>query len=196
MTDIDAPRRPWFLAGFFVLAGVLGIWASFSLTIDKFIVLQNPDAVLDCSVSIVVECATNLQSWQGAVFGFPNPILGLVGFAGVLALGVALLGGAVFDRWLWIVINVGVLGAIGLVGFFVYSTIFVLGTICLWCVLVWSVTIPLFLAVTGRNLAEGVFGGGRGAGRFLLSWIVPITVAIFALIAITAQLRLDVIGSL
>ena len=28
----------------------------------------------------IVQCGTNLSSWQGAVFGFPNPIIGLAGF--------------------------------------------------------------------------------------------------------------------
>ena len=38
------------------------------------------------------------------------------------------------------------------------QSIFVLGTLCPWCMLVWLVTIPLFWVVTLRNAREGVFG--------------------------------------
>ena len=63
--------------------------------------------------------------------------------------------------------------------------------------LVWSVTIPLFWVVTLRNAREGVFGARlTGAGRALMPWIVPITVACYVVIALLAQVRLDVLGAL
>ena len=193
----DAPRTPWALASFFIVTGALGWWAAFSLTLDKFAVLIDPDADLDCNISPLVQCGVNLASTQGAVFGFPNPLLGLGGFVAPIAVGVALLAGARFARWFWIAFNAGVAGALAFVIWLIGQSIYVLGTLCPWCMLVWSVTIPLFLVLTLRNAREGVFGERlRPVGRALLPWVVPITVFCYLTVALLAQLQLDLIRAL
>lgn len=192
--DSTRTRRPWLLAVFLIVAGGLGWWASFSLTLDKFAVLADPNADLDCNFSLLVQCGLNLDSWQGRVFGFPNPVIGLGGFAAPIAVGVSLLAGARFARWYWIVFNAGIAGALAFVIWLISQSIYSLGTLCPWCMLVWSVTIPLFWVVTLRNAREGVFGPGlRKAGEALSPWIVPITVACYLVIAVLAQVQLDVV---
>lgn len=198
MTDTETRHRPPVaFAIFLIVAGILGWWASFSLTIDKILILQNPDADLDCNFSLIVQCGKNLESWQGAVLGFPNPLIGLGGFVAPIAVGVGLLAGARFARWFWIAFNVGVAGALAFVIWLISQSIFVLGTLCPWCMLVWSVTIPLFWVVTSRNLAEGVYGPrATGVGRFLRSWVIPITIVCYAIVVFLAQLQLDVLSRL
>lgn len=193
-TDI---RRPWALAVFLIVTGALGWWAAFALTLDKFALLLDPDAALNCNFSPLVQCGKNLDSWQGAAFGFPNPLIGLGGFVAPIAVGVALLAGARFARWFWITFNVGLAGAVAFVIWLIAQSIYVLGTLCPWCMLVWSVTIPLFWVVTLRNAAEGVFGELlSGPGRRLIPWIFPITIACYLVVAVLAQVRLDVLRAL
>jgi uncharacterized membrane protein len=198
VTAPETSRRPPIaFAIFLIVAGALGWWAAFSLTIDKILVLQNPQADLDCNFSLIVQCGKNLESWQGSVFGFPNPLLGLGGFVAPIAVGVGLLAGARFARWFSIAFNVGIAGALAFVIWLISQSVFVLGTLCPWCMLVWSVTIPLFWAVTARNLAEGVYGSAAtGAGRFLRSWLIPVVIVSYVLVAFIAQLRLDILGHL
>lgn len=197
MTDATAPRRPLALAIVLIVTGAIGWYASFALTLDKIAVLLNPEADLDCNLSVLVQCGVNLGSWQGSVFGFPNPLLGLGGFVAPIAVGVALLAGASFDRWFWILFNIGVLGAFAFTVWLQYQSIFNLGTLCPWCMLVWSVTIPLFWTVTLRNAKEGVFGSGpKRLGTTLYSWVPAISVAGYLLIAIVAQVRLDVLSEI
>lgn len=192
MTDTATPRRAPIFAIFLIVAGALGWWAAFSLTLDKFLVLTDPQADLDCNFSVIVQCGTNLSSWQGAVFGFPNPLLGLGGFVAPIAVGVSLLAGARFARWYWALFNVGVLGAFAFVIWLISQSIYVLGVLCPWCMLVWSVVIPMFWVVTSRNLAEGVFGERlRRFGRGLQSWVIPVTIVCYALVAFLAQLQID-----
>jgi uncharacterized membrane protein len=194
VTDTSLARRPIALAIFLIVAGALGWWASFSLTVDKFVLLANPEADLDCNFSVLVQCGKNLDSWQGAVFGFPNPILGLGGFVAPIAVGVGLLAGAQFARWFWALFNVGIAGALAFVIWLISQSIFVLGTLCPWCMLVWSVTIPLFWIVTARNVAEGAYGGALvGFGEWLRSWAIPVTIVSYALVVLVAQLRLDLL---
>jgi uncharacterized membrane protein len=192
-----ATRRPWMLAVFLILAGGLGWLSAFTLTLDKFAVLADPEADLSCNINPLVQCGVNLSSWQGSVFGFPNPLIGLGGFVAPIAVGVALLAGARFANWFWITFNVGIAGALAFVIWLIGQSIFVLGKLCPWCMLVWLVTIPLFWVVTLRNAREGAFGDRlRGAGDALTVWVVPITVACYVAIALMAQLRLDVFGIL
>jgi uncharacterized membrane protein len=198
MTDTATEtRRPWIFSLFLIVTGALGWWAAFSLTLDKFAILADPDAALDCNFSILVQCGANLNSWQGEVFGFPNPLLGLGGFVAPIAVGVALLAGARFANWFWIAFNIGIAGALAFVIWLIGQSVYVLGTLCPWCMLVWLVTIPLFWVVTLGNAGAGVFGQRlTGAGKALMPWIVPITVACYLIVAVLAQLRLDVLGNL
>jgi uncharacterized membrane protein len=175
-----------------ILTGIVGWWAAFSLTLDKIAVLKNPDARLDCNVSVLVQCGKNLGSWQGSVLGFPNPIIGLAAWIAPILVGVSLLAGARFARWYWVLFNLGVAGAMTFVIWLIHESIFDLGTLCPWCMLTWSMVIPLFFTVTVRNAAAGVFGARlRPVGRAAVRWLVPATVTAYAIVLIVAQLRLD-----
>jgi uncharacterized membrane protein len=201
--DVDAPARsasrPWAFAIWLIVAGILGELAAFALTIEKFHVLENPDAILSCDISVFINCGKNLGSWQGAVFGFPNPIIGLICWMAPIVVGVSVLAGARFPRWYWIVFNVGVAGAMVFVLWLASQSIFdpFIRTLCPYCVLTWSVTYPTFFAVTFRNMAEGVFGAGaRRAGRALLPWVAPISIVLLLVVFGIAQTQFPVIQSL
>lgn len=184
---------------FLILAGAIGFWASWELTVAKIQTLQNPGSSLGCDFSILVQCGANLSSWQGSVFGFPNPLLGLGGFVAPIAVGVAMLAGAKFARWFWIAFNVGIAGALAFVCWLIYQSIFNLGTLCPWCMVVWSVTIPLFWSVTLRNLATGTIPLSRGGKKFFASaygWVPLVTIVSYLIVAVIAQLRLDVLSYL
>ena len=108
VTDTIAVKRPIGYAVTLILTGLVGWIAAFALTVEKFALLANPDATLGCDISPLVQCRANLESWQGSLFGFPNPILGITGWAAVIVVAVALLAGARFDRWFRVVFNLGV----------------------------------------------------------------------------------------
>ncbi|HPU03104.1 MAG TPA: vitamin K epoxide reductase family protein [Rhodoglobus sp.] len=197
MTDAAVPRRPLSLAIVLIVTGAVGWYAALALTLDKLAVLANPEADLDCNFSVIVQCGKNLGSWQGAILGFPNPIIGLGGFVAPIAVGVALLAGATFARWFWIAFNVGVAGAFAFCLWLAYQSIFNLGTLCPWCMLVWSMVIPMFWTLTLFNAREGRFGSGLvRLGDRLYGWVPVITLAGYLIIAIVAQLRLDLLSML
>jgi len=192
MTEQPRSHAPLAFALTLIVTGVVGWWAAFSLTLDKIAVLKHPDAVLDCNISVLVQCGKNLGSWQGSVLGFPNPIIGLAAWIAPIIVGVSLLAGARFARWYWILFNLGVAGAQLFVIWLIHESIFDLGTLCPWCMLTWSMVIPLFFTVTVRNAAAGVFGERlRRAGRAATPWLIPATVTAYAIVLIVAQLRLD-----
>ena len=199
--DVTAPpaRRPWIFAGWLILAGLIGEFAAFTLMIDKIAVLENPDAVLGCNISAFVQCGKNLDSWQGSLLGFPNPIIGLVGWMAPILVGVSLLALARFPRWYWMGFNVGVALAMVFVLWLASQSIFdpQIRTLCPYCVLTWAVTYPTFFAVTFRNLADGVFGDRpRKFGTALLPWTAPVSIVLLLIVFLVAQSQFPVIQGL
>jgi uncharacterized membrane protein len=198
VTDVASSKRPLPLAILLVVGGFFGFLAAFELTLDKFQVLEHPasSSALSCDFSVVVQCSKNLASPEGSAFGFPNPVLGLAGYFAIIVVGMTLLAGARLARWYWITFNVGVLFAMGFVIFLITKSIFHLGTLCPWCMVVWAATIPIFLAVTFYNLGVGNIPIAQRGRRFFQAargWIPLITLACYVIIAIVAQLRLDVL---
>ena len=197
MTETDATRRPFALAITLIVTGLLGWYAAFALTIDKILVLQDPQADLDCNFSVIVQCGANLQSAQGSTFGFPNSLIGIAAFVAPIAVGVAILAGAQFARWFWIALNLGVTGALGFCIWLMTQSIFVLGTLCPWCMVVWAATIVMFWTLTLFNARAGTFGAPLArVGNALYAWVPIIVFASYLVVAIIAQVRLDLLSFL
>lgn len=184
---------------FLILTSAIGLLAAFTLTVEKVRLLIHPDTKASCDFSLLVQCGKNLSSWQGSVFGFPNPLIGLIGWALILTTGFAVLAGARLARWYWIGANVGAAGAMTFVVWLIHERIFDLGTLCPWCMVTWSVVIPLFIGSTLWNLKHGVYAVGpkvRAAATELLGWTPVIALVAYFTVAVIAQLRLDVLAHL
>lgn len=199
MPETASNRSPVLQGSLLIILGAIGLVAAFALTVEKFHLLENPAASLSCDFSLLVQCGANLNSPQGSIFGFPNPLIGLMAWPVVITIGVARASGSRFARWVWIGLNVGVAGALAFVIWLMATSIFALATLCPWCMVTWSVVIPLFWMVTIENLRSGRFGGSAKLRQFAdsaYSWIPLITFVCFLIVAIVAQLRLDVISYL
>lgn len=194
----EGPVR-WALGVLLIVGGVLGIIASFALTMDKFLLLEHPGAALSCNVNDVIQCGTNLEAWQGRVFGFPNPLLGLLMFPAPVFVGAALLGRVRFPRWFWVVFNAGLVFALGFVIWLVGQSFWVLYTFCPWCGLVYFAVIPMALAVTFYNLREGNLSSKPTAqrlGAVLFTWTPLISLSVLVVVLICAQVQLDIVSQI
>lgn len=200
VTDIQQhAKRPIYFAIFLIVAGVIGWFAAFDLTLEKIQTLINPAYAPSCNISPLVQCGLNMSSPQGAIFGFPNSIIGVAAFIAPILVGVSILAGARFARWYWVAFNLGMLGAIAFVGWLSYESIFVLGTLCPYCLVVWAVVIPLFFYITVFNLKQGHFGNGersRDLFRQVYPWTWILVLLGYLVIVVEAQLRLDAITSI
>lgn len=192
--------RPTVLAVWLVIAGVIGWSAALALTLEKFHALANPGGgPASCDFSVIVQCTANLDSPQGSVFGFPNPILGLTGWVAPIVVGMSILAGARFARWFWWVFAAGITFAFGFVLWLIGQSIYVLGTLCPWCMVTWLVTIPTFYAVVVHLLRSGVVSDSprvRAVGAALSSWVPLMALVTYAVVLLLAQLRLDAIPQL
>lgn len=193
-TTHRAHGRPVVMAVWLIVAGAIGWWAAFSLTIEKFHAYANPASKASCDFSPLVQCTKNLDSPQGSVFGFPNPIIGLACWVAPIVVGFAILAGARFAPWFWALFWAGFAFAFGFVCWLIGQSIFILGTLCPWCLVTWSVTIPSFYVVSLHLLRTGVVplpAPGRAIASRLMAWVPLITVVSYAVIVLLAQVRLD-----
>jgi uncharacterized membrane protein len=192
-------RQPVWIAILFIVSGLVGLYGSFALIIERFSLIANPDVPLNCDINPFVSCGPVIQSWQGSLFGFPNPMIGLAAFVAPVAVGVGILAGARFARWFWIAYNLGLLGAIVFIHWLMLQTVFVIGTLCPYCMLVWLFTIPLFWYATVNNFARN-FGLPDSAASFFRTalkwtWIVVLIdyLVIVAIILVNFPLLLTVL---
>lgn len=187
------------MAVFFIIASAIGLLAAFVLLIEKLHILEFPGSKASCDFGLVVQCGKNLASWQGSLFGFPNPTIGLIAWPVVMATGVAILAGAHFAKWYWRSFNIVALAALGFVIWLIWQSIFFLGTLCPWCMVTWSVVIPLFWVSTLWNLKHGMWTSNERAreiGGRLLGWSPTIVLASYLVIALIAQVQLDFLSYL
>ena len=179
-----ALSRGWALL--LVIGSAIGFLASMILTIDRIKLLTNPATNLVCDISPFVTCGPVMSSRAGALFGFPNPLLGIAGFALAGTTGMVVLAGARLARWYLACLQLGTLLAVIMITWLQTQSLYVIGALCIWCMCVWTVTIPIFVVTTAQTLRHGVFGPGlRRAGEVIGNWQVAIVV-IWYLVVITA----------
>lgn len=170
-----------------LVGGLIGLIAAAMLLVEKIALLENPDYIPTCNVSPVLSCGSVMTTPQAEVFGIPNPILGIAGFAVVAVVGAALLAGARFAGWFWTGVQVGVTFAVVFVHWLIWQSLYVIGALCPYCMVVWAVTIPVFWWVTVRNLRD--VGGGRRPVTLLTEYRGAVLTGWFILIVALIALR-------
>ena len=178
---------PWLL----VVGGAVGLVAAFTLMVEKIALLRDPAYVPTCSINPILSCGSVMTKPQAEAFGFPNPLLGLVGFTIVVTVGVALLGRARLPRWFWLGLQAGVTFGAVFVHWLIYQSLYVIGALCPYCMAVWAVTMPIFWYVTLHNLGSGqlpVPGRLRGVVRAVTNYhAVALTLWYLAVLTLIGQ---------
>lgn len=160
-----------------------GAWlASGKLVLERLELMKNPDYIASCDINPWLSCGRIMKSWQAALFGFPNPLIGIVGFGIVITIAMALLAGARFQRWFWICLQIGLGLALIMLGFLYYSAVFVIGALCLYCMIVWFFAVPMFFYTLRRNIMAGVIRVPAGVRSFVENWTFVLVAVLEVLI--------------
>lgn len=137
-----------------VVLGSIGFLAAADLSIEKVALLKDPTYQPTCNISPILSCGSVMATPQAEAFGFPNPFIGVAGFAIVITAGMALLAGARLRRWFWLGLQAGTVFGVVFIHWLAYQSIFSIGALCPYCIVVWMVTIPLFWYVLLYNLRQ------------------------------------------
>ena len=155
-----------------LITGVIGWIASGVLVLERLALYKDPDHVASCDMNPFISCTSVMKTPQAALLGFPNPFLGIVAFAVLITTAVVVLAGAKLPRWYWLGLQAGVTAGFALVMWFFSQSVFVIGALCPYCMIVWSMVIPLFVLLTGYNIQHGnLFRKARiGFVKAYLEW--------------------------
>ena len=140
--------------GTMLFSSMISLIASFVLSVDAIKLAADPTAELSCNINEVISCGTVAAAWQSQLFGFPNAVLGLVAEPVVITLAVACLGGVRFPRWFMFAAQVVYTIGLGLAYWLFYQSMFHIGALCPWCLLVTVSTTLVFATLTHVNIRD------------------------------------------
>lgn len=168
-TTISETKMPRRSAIAYLCFSILGLLASFELVISEMTLLKNPNATLGCDLNPLVGCGSILQlPVSHLLFGISNAVIGIIAFSALSMMAFLLVVGNEYPLWLWQVVMVATLGAIGYVFFFQWYSIFVKNSLCPWCFVIWMSTIPIFVITWANGLK--LWGEQRGKYKWFVVW--------------------------
>lgn len=172
---------PWLL----LVGGLIAMAASVMLSIEVFNRLKDPGFVPICNLNPILSCTSVADSSQAQAFGFPNYFIGIAGYTAVATIGAALLAGAKFKRWFWQAATAGLALSVIFLTWLQFETLYRIGALCIFCMIVWVATIPMFWYTvlyvlreghvkTPKRLAGAVAFTQKHHGDILLLWFLVI----------------------
>lgn len=161
--------------GFVLLfAGALGLFASVKLIIEKIAVLSNTNYIPSCDINPVLSCGSVINTEQAALFGFPNPIVGVAGFAVVITLSVLMLFKVSLPSWVFIGLNIGALFGLLFMIYLIFQSLYVINALCPWCMVVWACLFVIVWQVTLYNFYNDFLKSPKSLTSVVvaLDWII------------------------
>ena len=183
----DDARRltiPRGLALLHLVGGLVGLLAAAALLVEKINSLKDPDYVPTCSINPVLSCGSVMNTPQAEALGIPNPIIGVAGFAALAMLGALLLTGARVPRWVLWAAQAGVTFGIAMVTWLIWQSLYAIGALCPYCLVVWVVMIAVFVMTTVHTLVTVAPRSGLARrlheyrGVVLTAWYLVVVVLV------------------
>jgi len=160
----------WIFASMLV-GSIASLVASFVLSVEAVELAKNPDAILNCSINVVLNCATVGLHPSAYLFGFPNSFLGLIAEPIVITVAIAGLAGVKFPRLFMAVAQFFYSLGFAFAFYLLYTSYFVIGALCPWCLLVTLTTTLVWFAITRYNIRENNLYLPSGIQKTLHRWI-------------------------
>jgi uncharacterized membrane protein len=164
-TPVALPSAWWVL-----IAGVIGLIASATLTVEKIEILLNPSYVPSCNINPIVSCGSVMTTPQASVLGFPNSLIGIAAFSVVVVTGVLAVTKVPLPQWYWAGLVAATLGGAAFVHWLIFQSLYRIGALCPYCMVVWVVTISLLVVVASIAFRPAGESGGGAVARELYRW--------------------------
>lgn len=126
----------------------IALLAALQLMLEKIELWKNPNYIPTCSWNPLFSCQGPMESWQSAALFIPNPLLGTMGFAGLIIVAITALF-AKLPKIYWKFYLAGVTFAYGYIFWLITQSLYDIQALCIYCMVVWAMVIPIFwLSVT------------------------------------------------
>ena len=183
-THIAAPSAWWVL-----IAGVIGLAASMTLTVEKIDLLLNPAYVPTCNINPILSCGSVMVTPQASLLGFPNPLLGLVAFTVVVVTGLLAVTKVPLPQWYWTGLAAGLLVGTVFVHWLIFQSLYRIGALCPYCMVVWAVTISLLVVVASIAARPVLQRRESGVAWMLYHWRWSIAALWFTAVFLLIMVR-------
>lgn len=165
-----APRVPALSAWWVLIAGLIGLGSSMTLTVEKIDILLNPAYVPSCNINPILSCGSVMITPQASLLGFPNPLLGLVAFTVVVVTGLLALTKVALPQWYWVGLTVGLLVGAVFVHWLIFQSLYRINALCPYCMVVWAVTMSLLVVVASIAYRPALQDRQAGPAWVLFQW--------------------------
>jgi uncharacterized membrane protein len=172
-----------------LIAGAVGLLASMTLTVEKIDILLNPSYVPSCNLNPIISCGSVMVTPQASVLGFPNTLLGIVAFTVVLVVGVLAVAKVSLPQWFWIGLTAGIFVGAVFVHWLIFQSLYRIGALCPYCMVVWATTITLLVVVGSIALRPVLDSRDATAARLLHQWRWSLTALWFTAVFLLIMVR-------
>jgi uncharacterized membrane protein len=153
-----------------LIAGVIGLIASATLTIEKIELLLNPSYVPSCNLNPIVSCGSVMTTPQASALGFPNSLIGIAAFSVVTVTGLLAVTKVPLPQWYWVGVTLGTLAGAAFVHWLIFQSLYRIGALCPYCMVVWAATISLLVVVASIAFGPSRAEHGNVVTRELYHW--------------------------
>lgn len=162
---VPLPSAWWVL-----IAGVIGLIASVTLTAEKIRLLTDSSYVPSCNLNPVLSCGSVMVTPQASLLGVPNPLIGIAAFTVVAVTGVLTVTKVSLPQWYWSGLAAGTLVGAVFVHWLIFQSLYRIAALCPYCMVVWAVTISLLVVVASVAFRPVLESRDSAVARGLYRW--------------------------
>jgi uncharacterized membrane protein len=133
--------KNYFLVG--TIGASVGLLASFLQAIQTINHYKTPENPLSCNINSVFNCSGVFDAWQSSFFGFSNSLMCMAFFA--ISIGILISGfsGSKIHKNLRLIIHFFTLFFLGFGAWYLWSSAYVIGALCIYCIFCYAGVIVL-----------------------------------------------------
>ena len=150
-----------------IIFGLTGLLASSAINIEKVALLKDPNSELVCNINPIYSCGNVINSKQSSIFGFSNELMGIAMFSAIITVGVLVLSGSKLKPWIWKLFMLGMVGSMAFVLWFFYQSVYVIGSLCIFCSIVWFSTWTISTALFAWAYDEKIITAPAGMQKIV-----------------------------
>lgn len=130
------------------LSAIIGLLASFVLTIDKIHLLQDPGFIPACNLNPIISCLSAMSAAQSELFGIPNSLAGIILYTALAVVAFLMLLAVRLPKVIWYGMFGFCFAGVVFVHYLIIQSLVFLHVLCPWCLTIWLTTPILVLSLS------------------------------------------------